>query len=134
MPSSSVAGRAGPRTVGEMGTPSFFIASFMAPMAGSLWVPKVTRVRTRRCSSAALVRSPLWAASTRPTKSSGATLAKAQMEPSAPARREGRIKPHRLDLLEHAHDVVVLGDGVIHYSRAVNEDVDRSEFFFSACY
>src|SRR5215210_8937166 len=31
-------GRAGPRTVGEMGTPSFFMASFVAPRPGSLKV------------------------------------------------------------------------------------------------
>ncbi len=37
-------------------------------------------------------RSPSRAAFTRSTNSSGATLAKAQMEPSAPASMEGSIK------------------------------------------
>src|SRR5919112_5818415 len=83
---------AGPRTVVDIGTPSTFIASLMAPSGVSPRPPRASSERTRRCICAASFSSPFWAQRTMPTKSSGATLARPHIDPSPPARTEGRIR------------------------------------------
>jgi hypothetical protein len=50
----SSAGRAGPRTAGEMGTPSAFIASLIAPMVGSS-LPRLRRTAYRSANAASSI-------------------------------------------------------------------------------